>query len=43
VTYAKDAAGPFYHRARADLAPSDLLTPGHTSDYADRKLSRIYF
>jgi len=34
---------PFYHGTRADLAPGDLLTPGHGSNYADRKLSWIYF
>ena len=35
--------GPFYHGTRADLAPGDLLVPGHASNYADRKLSWIYF
>ena len=43
MTYAADATGPFYHGTRADLAPGDLLTPGHTSNYAARKLSWIYF
>ena len=43
MTYAIDATGPFYHVTRADLAPGDLLTPGFTSNYADRKLSWIYF
>src|SRR6478736_5953418 len=43
MTYAKDPTAPFYHGTRADLAPGDLLTPGHTSNYADRKLSWIYF
>ena len=43
MTYAIDATGPFYHGTRADLAPGGLLTPGHTSNYADRKLSWIYF
>ena len=43
MTYAKDATGPFYHGTRADLAPGDLLAPGFTSNYADRKLSWIYF
>jgi rifampin ADP-ribosylating transferase len=43
MTYATDATGPFYHGTRADLAPGDLLTPGFTSNYADRKLSWIYF
>jgi rifampin ADP-ribosylating transferase len=33
----------FYHGTRADLKPGDLLAPGFTSNYADRKLSWIYF
>jgi hypothetical protein len=43
MTHAPTPTGPFYHGTRADLAPGDLLTPGHTSNYADRKLSWIYF
>ena len=43
MTYATSATGPFYHGTRADLAPGDLLAPGFTSNYADRKLSWIYF
>ena len=43
MTYATAATGPFYHGTRADLAPGDLLSPGFTSNYADRKLSWIYF
>ena len=43
MTYAKDATGPYYHGTRADLAVGDLLAPGFTSNYADRKLSWIYF
>ena len=43
MTYAINATGPFYHGTRADLAPGDLLAPGHTANYADRKLSWIYF
>ena len=43
MTYAPNATGPFYHGTRADLAPGDLLAPGFTSNYADRKLSWIYF
>ena len=43
MTYAPTATAPFYHGTRADLAPGDLLSPGHTSNYADRKLSWIYF
>jgi hypothetical protein len=43
MTYAIEATGPFYHGTRAQLAPDDLLTPGFTSNYGDRKLSWIYF
>ena len=43
MTYASSATGPFYHGTRADLAPGDLLTSGNRSNYADRKLSWIYF
>ena len=43
MTYAPNATGPFYHGTRADLAPGDLLAPGFASNYADRKLSWIYF
>src|SRR5688500_6408406 len=43
MTYAAAATSPFYHGTRADLAPGDLLAPGFTSNYADRKLSWIYF
>jgi hypothetical protein len=43
MTYAINATGPFYHGTRADLAPDDLLAPGHASNYADRKQSGISF
>lgn len=43
MTYAADAAPPFYHGTRADLKLGDLLAPGFTSNYADRTLSWIYF
>ncbi len=43
MTYAKDAAPPFYHGTRADLKIGDLLTPGFTSNYQERKVSWIYF
>ena len=43
MTYAADAAPPFYHGTRADLKLGDLLAPGFTSNFADRKLSWIYF
>ncbi|MFN3726273.1 MAG: NAD(+)--rifampin ADP-ribosyltransferase [Allosphingosinicella sp.] len=43
MTYAADAAPPFYHGTRADLRVGDLLAPGFQSNFADRKLSWIYF
>ena len=43
MTHASNATGPFYRGTRADLAPGDLLAPGFASNYADRKLSWIYF
>ena len=43
MTYAADAQPPFYHGTRADLRVGDLLAPGFQSNFADRKLSWIYF
>jgi rifampin ADP-ribosylating transferase len=43
MTYAADATGPFYHGTRADLKVGDLLAPGFASNFADRRLSWIYF
>jgi hypothetical protein len=43
MTYAADAEPPFYHGTRADLRPGDLLSPGFRSNFADRRLSWIYF
>lgn len=43
MTYATNATGPFYHGTRADLSAGDLLSPGFASNYAERKLSWIYF
>src|SRR5689334_938877 len=43
MTCARDAVPPFYHGTRADLRLGDLLAPGFASNYAERKLSWIYF
>lgn len=44
MSYAKDANPPFYHGTRADFAPGDLIGPGYTSNYGQRKAaSWIYF
>ena len=29
--------GPFYHGTKADLKPGDLLEPGHSSNYGEKK------
>jgi hypothetical protein len=34
---------PFYHGTRADLRPGDLITPGHPSNYTDRRSPWVYF
>jgi rifampin ADP-ribosyltransferase len=33
----------FYHGTRAELKPGDLLQPGNSSNYTERKSSWIYF
>lgn len=37
-------AGPFYHGTKAGLKESDLLAPGHSSNYGTRKKANfVYF
>ncbi|GAA4826881.1 NAD(+)--rifampin ADP-ribosyltransferase [Sphingosinicella ginsenosidimutans] len=43
MTYARDAAGPFYHGTRADLAVGGFLSPGFASNFQAQALSWIYF
>ncbi|UVO55436.1 NAD(+)--rifampin ADP-ribosyltransferase [Sphingomonas sp. SUN039] len=44
MTYAKDAAPPFYHGTRADLAVGDMLGAGFRSNFRDgTALSWVYF
>ncbi|WP_423606548.1 NAD(+)--rifampin ADP-ribosyltransferase [Sphingomonas sp. MS122] len=44
MTYAKDAAPPYYHGNRADLVPGDLIGPGYASNYGQgRPGSWVYF
>ncbi len=31
--------GPFYHGTKADLRPGDLLKPGHSSNFGERRKS----
>lgn len=36
--------GPFYHGTKADLKPGDLLEPGFSSNYGERKKANfVYF
>lgn len=43
MTYARDAAPPYYHGTRAELEPGALLRPGFASNYQAQALSFIYF
>jgi rifampin ADP-ribosylating transferase len=44
MTYAAEATPPFYHGTRADLCPGDLIGPGYSSNYGQRKqASWAYF
>ena len=33
----------FYHGTRADLKPGDLVHPGHSSNYTERRSPWVYF
>ena len=33
----------FYHGTRADLKPGDLIRPGHSSNYTERRSPWVYF
>lgn len=36
--------GPFYHGTKADLQPGDVLAPGYSSNYGQRKkANHVYF
>jgi len=35
--------GPFYHGTRADLKPGDLLEPGYSSNYGERKKANFIY
>ncbi len=36
-------AGPFYHGTKADLKPGDLLEPGYSSNYGERKKANYVY
>lgn len=42
-TPAATSARRFYHGSRADLAPGDLIQPGFSSNYTDRRSAWLYF
>ncbi len=35
--------GPYYHGTRADLKPGDLLEPGYTSNYGERRRANFIY
>ena len=35
--------GPFYHGTKADLKPGDLLKPGHTSNFGERRSANYVY
>ena len=35
--------GPFYHGTKADLNPEDMLEPGYSSNYGERKKSKYVY
>lgn len=39
---AKDP-GPFYHGTKADLKPGDLLKPGHSSNFGERRSANYVY
>jgi rifampin ADP-ribosylating transferase len=39
----ENGARRFYHGTRADLKPGDLIQPGYSSNYTERKSQWVYF
>src|SRR5437762_13189634 len=37
------SSGRFYHGTRAELKPGDLIQPGYSSNYTERKSRWVYF
>ena len=35
--------GPFFHGTKADLKPGDLLKPGHTSNFGERRSANYVY
>jgi Rifampin ADP-ribosyl transferase len=42
-TASKTSSRRFYHGTRADLKPGDLIEPGYSSNYTERKSPWVYF
>jgi rifampin ADP-ribosylating transferase len=42
LSEAKDA-GPFYHGTKADLQPGDLLEPGYSSNFGERRKANYIY
>jgi hypothetical protein len=42
MTAGGDAGGRFYHGTKANLKPGDLIEPGYTSNYSERKAGYVY-
>ena len=36
-------SGPFYHGAKADLKPGDMLIPGYKSNYGEQKKANYIY
>ena len=42
-TVSETSSGRFYHGTRAELKPGDLIQPGYSSNYTERKSRWVYF
>jgi rifampin ADP-ribosylating transferase len=42
-TASETSSRRFYHGTRADLKPGDLIQPGYSSNYTERKSPWVYF
>jgi Rifampin ADP-ribosyl transferase len=43
VRFGADDPGPFFHGTKADLRPGDLLDPGYSSNYGERKKANFVY
>jgi len=42
MTAGGDAGGRFFHGTKASLTPGDVIEPGYTSNYSERKAGYVY-